>query len=47
MPEVLLSPLDEIIAQVGADRLLAAGGGWREASPPGPDREELLKAVAA
>jgi 2-polyprenyl-6-methoxyphenol hydroxylase-like FAD-dependent oxidoreductase len=44
---LLLSTLDEIIEQVGADRLLAAGGGWREAPPVGPDREELLKVMAA
>lgn len=44
---LLLSTLDEIIEQVGADRLLAAGGGSREAPPAGPDREELVKVVAA
>lgn len=44
---LLLSTLDEIIEQVGADRLLAAGGGWREAPPAGPDREELVKVMAA
>lgn len=31
---LLLSTLDQIIEQVGADRLLAAGGGWREAPRP-------------
>jgi 2-polyprenyl-6-methoxyphenol hydroxylase-like FAD-dependent oxidoreductase len=44
---LLLSTLDEIVEQVGADRLLAAGGGWREAPPAGPDRQELVKVVAA
>lgn len=44
---LLLSTLDEIIEQVGAGRLLAAGGGWREAPPAGPDRQELVKVVAA
>jgi len=44
---LLLSTLDEIIEQVGADRLLAVGGGWREAPPAGPDRSELVKVVAA
>ena len=31
---LLLSTLDEIIERVGADRLLAGGGGWREAPWP-------------
>lgn len=44
---LLLATLDEIVEQVGADRLLAIGGGWREASPVGPDRNELVKVVAA
>ena len=44
---LLLATLDEIIEQVGADRLLAVGGGWRDAPLAGPDRNELLKVVAA
>lgn len=44
---LLLATLDEIVEQVGADRLLAIGGGWREASPVGPDRNELVKVVSA
>jgi hypothetical protein len=44
---LLLSTLDEIIEQVGADRLQAVGGGWREAPLAGPDRNELVKVVAA
>ena len=44
---LLLSTLDQIIEQVGANRLLAAGGGWREAPLAGPDRNELVKVVAA
>jgi 2-polyprenyl-6-methoxyphenol hydroxylase-like FAD-dependent oxidoreductase len=44
---LLLATLDEIVEQVGADRLLAVGGGWREAPPVGPDRNELVKVVSA
>jgi 2-polyprenyl-6-methoxyphenol hydroxylase-like FAD-dependent oxidoreductase len=44
---LLLSTLDEIIEQVGADRLLAVGGGWREAPLAGPDRNELVKVLTA
>jgi 2-polyprenyl-6-methoxyphenol hydroxylase-like FAD-dependent oxidoreductase len=44
---LLLSTLDQIIEQVGANRLLAAGGRWREAPLAGPDRNELVKVVAA
>ena len=44
---MLLSTLDEIIEQVGANRLLAAGGGWREAPLAGPDRNELATVAAA
>jgi 2-polyprenyl-6-methoxyphenol hydroxylase-like FAD-dependent oxidoreductase len=44
---MLLSTLDEIVQQVGANRLLAAGGGWRDAPLAGPDRDELEKVVVA
>ena len=44
---LLLSPLDEIVERVGADPLLAAGGGWREAPLAGPDHNELVKVVSA
>jgi len=41
----LLAALDDVIDELGPDRLLSAGGGWREAPPLGPSREELEKLV--
>jgi 2-polyprenyl-6-methoxyphenol hydroxylase-like FAD-dependent oxidoreductase len=44
---LLLATLDEIVERIGADRLLAVGGGWREAPLVGPDRKEMVKVVSA
>jgi 2-polyprenyl-6-methoxyphenol hydroxylase-like FAD-dependent oxidoreductase len=41
----LLAVLDDVIDEFGPDRLLSAGGGWREAPSLGPSREELEKLV--
>ncbi len=44
---LLLSLLDEIIEEIGAEQLLAIGGGWRDAPSLGPSRDELEKVVVA
>jgi 2-polyprenyl-6-methoxyphenol hydroxylase-like FAD-dependent oxidoreductase len=44
----LISTPDELLARPGMfDRVIAAGAGWREEPVLGPDREQLLKIVAA
>jgi flavin-dependent dehydrogenase len=40
---VLLSQLDEIIEEIGAERILSVGGAWREAPNLGPTRADLQK----
>jgi flavin-dependent dehydrogenase len=42
---LLLLQLDEIIEEFGADRILSAGAGWRDAPNLGPSRADLEKLI--
>jgi 2-polyprenyl-6-methoxyphenol hydroxylase-like FAD-dependent oxidoreductase len=43
---MLQTLLDDVIEELGPDRLLSAGGGWRDAPSFGAGRDDLLKVVA-
>jgi 2-polyprenyl-6-methoxyphenol hydroxylase-like FAD-dependent oxidoreductase len=44
---VLVTPLDQVMEEIGPDRVRSAGAGWRDAPSLGPTRDELEKLVGA
>lgn len=44
---VLITPLDDVMEEIGPDRVRSAGAGWRDAPSLGPSRDELEKLVGA
>jgi 2-polyprenyl-6-methoxyphenol hydroxylase-like FAD-dependent oxidoreductase len=44
---MVISLLDDVLDELGRETVLSVGGGWREAPPMGPSRNELLGAVGS